>query len=304
MKNIEISIIIVSYNVKDFLIKCLTSVYQSSLFNSIETIVIDNNSTDSSIAAIKEFFPQVQLIENKHNAGFPAANNQGFKIAKGNYIFMLNPDTELQDDALFKLFDFMENNSSIDIIAPLLLNSDFSFQSNVWRYPTFWSIFCEMHYLNFFLRSKNYKDKDFSLSFEAESFSGAAIFFRQEVLTKIGLLDETMFWIEDVDFCYRANQAGLKLLYYPKSKIVHHIGQSAKKNYKVSLSNQIFNKIKFFKKYKSNTKYYLIIFLSFYHVLIKLLLFSLLSPFKLIYWRKAKAYAYILTKVFNPPIGI
>jgi GT2 family glycosyltransferase len=248
----DISIIIVNYNVKHFVLNCLKTIYNDNNSKlNFETIVIDNNSTDSSIAAIKEFFPQVQLIENKHNAGFPAANNQGFKIAKGNYIFMLNPDTELQDDALFKLFDFMENNSSIDIIAPMLLNSDFSFQSNVWRYPTFWSIFCEMHYLNFFLGSKNYKDKDFSLSFEAESFSGAAIFFRQEVLTKIGLLDETMFWIEDVDFCYRANQASLKLLYYPKSKIVHHIGQSAKKTIKFHYQIRYLIRLSFSKNTKA-----------------------------------------------------
>jgi len=305
MKKNEISIIIVNYNVKHFIINCLKTIYNDNNSKlNIETIVIDNNSTDSSVSAIKELFPQVQIIENKFNAGFPAANNQGFKITNGKYIFMLNPDTELQDDALIKLYNFFENNTTIDIIAPMLLNSDLSFQSNVWRYPSLWSIFCEMHYLNLFLKSKNYKDKDFSLSFEAESFSGAAIFFRHEVFAKIGMLDETMFWIEDVDFCYRANQAGLKLLYYPNAKVVHHIGQSAKKNYKVTLSNQIFNKIKFFKKYKSNKNYYLVLFISVYHVLVKLLLFSILSPFKQIYRRKAKAYAYILTKVFNPPIGI
>ncbi|MFZ4399440.1 MAG: glycosyltransferase family 2 protein [Bacteroidales bacterium] len=298
----DISIIIVNYNVKQFVLDCLASIYKNNDSFEIEIIIIDNNSTDGSIMAIKENYPNVTLIENDFNAGFPAANNQGFKIAKGKYIFMLNPDTEITDFALSKLYNYMEANPVIDLIAPMLLNSDMSLQLSVWRYPSLWNIFCEMHYLKFFLGNKNYIDKDFSLVFEAESFSGAAIFFKKVVFDKIGMLDETMFWIEDVDFCYRAKQAGLKLIYYPNAKVLHHIGQSAKKNYKVSLSNQVFNKIKFYKKYKSKIKYLSVLVLSIYHVFVKLIIFSILSPTNKIYWRKAKAYFYIMTKILNPAL--
>ena len=151
---------------------------------------------------------------------------------------------------------------------------------------------------------KNYTDKDLTQPFEAESFSGAAILFRKNVLDKIGMLDETMFWIEDVEFCYRAYQAKLKLLYYPEALILHHIGQSAKKNYNVSISNQVFNKIKFFKKHHSTIEWLLIVLLSFYHVVLKLIVFGLLSPFNPVYFRKAKAYLYTLPRVFNPPLGM
>ncbi len=113
-----------------------------------------------------------------------------------------------------------------------------------------------------------------------------------------------MFWIEDIEFCYRADHAGLKLLYYPHAQVLHHIGQSAKKNYKISISNQVFNKIKFFKKHHSKFQLLLVTILSIYHVIIKLIVFGFLSPFNKIYFGKAKAYLYTLPRLLNPPKGI
>lgn len=299
---IDISIVIVSYNVKDLLHKCLSSIYLYAT-NNIEVIVVDNDSKDETIEVVQNEFPQTILIANKENSGFPKANNQAFKIAKGKYIFMLNPDTELIDDSLKKLFDFMES-SDTDIVAPKLLNTDLSLQLSVWRNPTFLSFLGETFYVKPMSEKKNYSDIDKNSIFEADTFSGAAIFFRREIIDKIGMLDEKLFWIEDVDFCYRAKKAGLKLIYYPFAEIIHHIGQSAKKNYNISLSNQIFNKIKFFKKHHSKLEWLLVMFFSFIHCFLKLVIFSLLSPFNIVYYRKAKAYAYTLPKVFNPPIDI
>lgn len=304
-EHIHISVVIVSYNVKDLLLTCLNSLYKhlSSELN-VEVLVVDNHSSDQTVSAVAQQFPQVKLIANSHNAGFPAANNQAFQLAKGKYIFMLNPDTEFHEDVIGKLYEKMERDPQVSLIAPKLLNSDGSLQKSVWRFPNLWTVFCEMHYLNVFLGPKNYSDKNKDTPFVAESFSGAAIFFRREVLEKIGMLDETMFWIEDTEFCYRAHRAGLTLLYYPEVKLLHHIGQSAKKNYNISLSNQIFNKIKFFRKHYSKVEYLLVMLLSFYHVLFKLVVFGLLSPFKKTYALKARAYAFTLPKVFNPPKGI
>jgi N-acetylglucosaminyl-diphospho-decaprenol L-rhamnosyltransferase len=299
----DISIIIISYNVRDYLLECLESLYSGS-YKNFEVIVVDNASKDDSVNAVRLRYPQCIIIENKNNTGFPAANNQGFKIAKGNYIFMLNPDAFLYQDTLQNLFDYMEKNPDTDIAAPQLFNSDGSLQLSVWRFPTIGSIFSEMFYLKFFLNKKNYNDLDKSKPFEADSFSGAAIMFRRSVIDKIGMLDESLFWIEDVDFCYRAKQAGLKLVYFPDAKAVHHISKSAKSNYKISVSNQVFNKIKFFKKHKGAMQYLIIVLLSFIYVLLKLLLFLILSPFSRIYFSKAKAYAYTLPRVFNPPKSI
>lgn len=302
---IDISIIIVSYNVKDFLLKSLQSIF-NPLNDKInyEVIVIDNNSTDDSIKCIRKYFPKTILIGNSYNAGFPKANNQGFAIAKGKYIFMLNPDAELTRDALSMLFEYMENHLDIALVAPKLLNTDDSFQQSVWRYPTILNVFSEMYYMYFFLREKNYHEKDFDKFFEAESFSGAALFFRYELLKIVGVLDENLFWIEDIDFCYRVKKSGFKLMYFPDAQVRHHVGKSAKKNYRVSLSNQIFNKIKFFKKHYTIFDYISIIAISFFHVALKLIFFLFLSPINITYWRKAKAYLYTLPRIFNPPKGI
>lgn len=305
MSSPEISIVIVNYNVRELVLACLKSLYgflPEGL--SVETIVVDNHSADGSVEAIRQQFPQVVLIDNDFNAGFPAANNQAFRIAKGKYIFMLNPDTEFIDDSLSKLYHFLENHPDVSLVAPQLRNTDGSYQDSVWRFPRVRDVFYEMFYLSRFLGHKKYEDQNRDQQFEAESVSGAAIFFRSTLLDEIGMLDETMFWIEDIEFCYRAHQQGFKLVYFPDAKIKHHIGQSAKKNYKISLSNQIFNKIKFFRAHHRGIRSLAVTLLSFLHVVMKLVVFGLLSPFNVIYRRKAIAYAYTLPKVFNPPKGI
>jgi len=299
----NISIVVVNYNVKDFLLRCLESIYSSNI-DQIEVILVDNASNDGSIEAVSTIYPQTIILKNLNNIGFPAANNQAFKIARGKYIFMLNPDAELFKNTLETLFSFMEENPNVDIIAPQILNTDGSWQQSVWRFLTLYSIFCEMLYMKFLLNKKDYNDQNKNELFEADSFSGAAIFFNREVLNKIGMLDETMFWIEDIDFCYRAKKTGLKLIYYPYCKVMHHIGQSARKDYKISISNQIFNKIKFFRKHYNPISYFSVIFISYFHVILKFLIFGLLSIFKKEYRKKAVAYFYTLGKIYNPPKGI
>lgn len=301
----HISVVIVSYNVCELLLSCLHSLkrFENPGITS-EIIVVDNLSSDDTIKAIQSQFPEVILIANQENAGFPKANNQGFARASGDYIFMLNPDTELIEDTLTKLYAYLEENKAVSIVAPRLLNTDRSWQSSIWKYPSLWTVFCETHYLQTLLKKRNYLDSDLNAIFPVESVSGAAIFFRKEVLDQIGNLDETMFWIEDVDFCYRANQAGLTCMYYPKTELIHHVGQSAKKNYNISISNQVVNKIKFFRKHYSRLQTFMVVLLSFYHVLLKLFIFTLLAPFKKVYYRKAKAYWFTLPRVFNPPKGI
>jgi GT2 family glycosyltransferase len=126
---IKLSVIIVNYNVKDLLLKCLQSIYRFDT-TGIEVVVIDNASIDGSEAAVGEHFPQVQFIANTENAGFPKANNQGFAVAKGETILMLNPDTELLDNAIQQLYSYLKSNP-IAAVAPQLLNTDGSRQWSV-----------------------------------------------------------------------------------------------------------------------------------------------------------------------------
>lgn len=300
-----ISVVIVNYNVKDLVLQALNSIYTFTPKNiELEVIVIDNQSTDGSQQAIASNFPQVILVNNQFNAGFPAANNQGFRIASGEYIFMLNPDTEFVEDSLSILLNFIQQNKNFALIAPKLLNSDGSHQLSTWRYPSIASIIGEMFWLPALTAKKNYKGQNFEEPFEAESFSGAALFFHSSLFETIGMLDEKMFWIEDIDFCYRMEKAGLKKSFVPSTSIIHHSGQSAKKNYNISISNQVYNKIKFFKKHYSPTKTAIVKILSALYCIIRFLGFGILSPFNKIYPLKAKAYLYTLKRVFNPPAGI
>ena len=136
MEKTKVSIVIVNYNVKDLILKCLHSIIKfSSNLNELEIIVVDNNSSDDSVSVIKKTFPEVFVIENNINVGFPVANNQAFKIAKGEFIFMLNPDTEFLDDAIPQLSAFLEENPTTALVAPKLLNTDRSLQRSFWRFP-------------------------------------------------------------------------------------------------------------------------------------------------------------------------
>lgn len=300
----DVSIVIVSYNVKDLLLKCLETLFAYNSSVRMQVIVVDNHSSDNSVEAVQTAYPQVELIANSTNTGFPAANNQAFEKARGEYLLMLNPDTEFISDAVVQMVQYCRTHADVQLLGPRLLNTDGTLQKSAWRFPTVWSVFCELHYLHFLDGKHYYADADWSREFEADSFSGAAIFFHRSVLEKAGKLDETMFWIEDVEFCLRAKKAGFTMRYVPSIGLIHHIGQSAKKNYNVSLSNQVFNKIKYFRKHKSRLAAAWVTWMSFVHCCWKLVLFVLLSPFKTMWRRKAKAYAYTLPKVFNPPKGM
>ncbi len=290
---IDISIVIVSYNVKEFVHNCLTSVFEFFDKTIIkEVIVVDNNSADKTVEHIEKEFPQVIIVKNLTNKGFPGANNQAFKLCKGEYILMLNPDAELIDNSINKLFYFLRNNPHISIIGPKVLNTDRSFQQSIWRFPKIKYIFADSFYLKFLNKDKYYKDKNLSQTFDVDSVSGSVLMFKRDLINDIGMLDENLFWIEDVDFCFKARQKNLRVVYYPETAIVHHLGKSVRKNYNVAYYNKIFNYIKYYKKHHSVFQYFIVWVISFFQVIYKLILFWLFSPFKTIYYKKAKAYLY------------
>jgi hypothetical protein len=301
----KVSVIIISYRVSELLKQALRSLYYFNNKESIEVIVIDNASNDGTEEMLSKEFPGVKTIINTKNIGFPAANNQGFQIASGKYIFMLNPDTEFISPLIDQLYDYMEKNPKIDLIAPKLLNSDRSHQISTWRFPNLLSVTLSLCHLNSLNRMHFYADKNPEIhSFEAESMSGAALFFKRDCLKTAKGLDESMFWIEDVEFCFRIRKMGYKTMYLTDFELIHHSGQSAKKNYNISISNQIYNKIKYFKKHSTTASAFYISCISFIHVIVKILAFSILSPFSKIYPLKRNAYVYTLKRVFNPPTGI
>lgn len=233
----ELSVIIVNYNVKHFLEQCLHSVQKASKTVSTEIFVVDNNSVDGSNQLVREKFPQVHLIENKKNVGFSKANNQAIRLAKGKYILLLNPDTVVEEDTFTKIIRFMEEHPDAGGLGVKMIDGKGNFLPESKRgLPTPWVAFCKMFGLsNLFPKSKKFGK--YHLSYldenkihEVEILAGAFMLMRKETLDKVGLLDETFFMYgEDIDLSYRITQGGYKNYYFPETTIIHYKGESTKK---------------------------------------------------------------------------
>jgi O-antigen biosynthesis protein len=234
----KLSIVIVNYNVRYFLEQCLHSTVKACGGIDSEIFVVDNNSVDGSVKLVQEKFPEVTLIENKDNKGFSKANNQAIRLAKGEYILLLNPDTLVEDDTLRKSIRFMDENPDAGGLGVKMLDGKGKFLPESKRgLPTplvaFFKIF---GFSTLFPRSKifgkyhlGYLDKDETHS--VDILAGAFMLLRKKVLDTIGLLDETFFMYgEDIDLSYRITQAGYRNYYFPEARIIHYKGESTKKS--------------------------------------------------------------------------
>jgi O-antigen biosynthesis protein len=233
----DLSVIIVNYNVRHFLEQCLISVRKAAESKSIETIVVDNNSADGSCSMVKMNFSWVKLIRNNHNAGFSGACNQAIKVSSGRFILLLNPDTVVEEDTFSKCLAFMEEHSDAGAIGVKMINGNGRFLPESKRsLPTPSTAFFKIAGLSgLFPKSEIFNRYylghiDNSVTTEADILSGAFMFIRREALEKTGLLDETYFMYgEDIDLSYRLINAGYRNYYYPGTKIIHYKGESTRK---------------------------------------------------------------------------
>ncbi|HPF51798.1 MAG TPA: glycosyltransferase [Draconibacterium sp.] len=233
----ELSVIIVNYNVKHFLEQCLYSVFKASKNLKVEVFVVDNNSADGSVHLIRSKFPEVQLIENKTNLGFSKANNQAIQKSKGKYILLLNPDTVVEEDTFQKVIGFMNDHPEAGGLGVKMIDGKGGFLPESKRgLPTPWVAFYKMFGLaKLFPKSKKFGK--YHLSYlseneihEVDVLSGAFMLIRKSVLDEIGLLDETFFMYgEDIDLSYRIQLGGYKNYYFPETTIIHYKGESTKK---------------------------------------------------------------------------
>ena len=235
---LQLSIIIVNYNVKHFLEQCLYSVQRSVRNIDAEIIVVDNNSVDGSVALIREKFSGVKLIINHENVGFSRANNQAIRQSAGKYVLLLNPDTVVQEDTFDRCLFFMESHPDAGALGIRMLDGKGNFLPESKRgLPTpavaFYKIF---GLAKLFPSSKRfgqyhltYLDKD--QTHEVDVLSGAFMLIRRSVLDRTGLLDETFFMYgEDIDLSYRITQAGYRNYYFAGSNIIHYKGESTRKS--------------------------------------------------------------------------
>ncbi len=234
----DLSIIIVNYNVKEFLQNLLHSLQKAVQNISHEIIVVDNASDDGSIEFIREKFPYVQLISNKSNLGFSKANNEGLKIAKGKYLLIINPDTIVSEDTISKMIQFLNNHEDAGLAGCKILNPDGSLQLACRRsFPGPWTSFCKVTGLStLFPKSKlfaryNLTYLDENETYEVDAISGSFMMMKKEVYEKVGGFDEQFFMYgEDLDLCYRIQQNGYKVYYYPGTQIIHYKGESTKRS--------------------------------------------------------------------------
>lgn len=233
----DLSVIIVNYNVKYFLEQCLHSVLKASDKANPEIIVVDNNSTDGSVQMVREKFPHVKLITNTVNLGFAKANNQAIRVSGKRYILLLNPDTLIQEDSLDKCLTYMESHPEAGCLGVKMIDGKGNYLPESKRgLPTPWVAFYKISGISsLFPHSRKFGR--YHLGFldretvnEVDVISGAFMFLRRETLEKTGLLDEDFFMYgEDIDISYRISQAGYKNVYFPLTTIIHYKGESTKK---------------------------------------------------------------------------
>ncbi len=234
----DLSIIIVNYNVKHFLNQCLISVQNALKGIEAEIIVVDNNSVDGSVKLLQEKFSNVILIANDKNTGFAVANNQAIKIAKGKYILLLNPDTVVQEDTFSKCISFMEENKNAGALGVKMFDGNGVFLPESKRgLPTPLVAFFKIFGLStLFPKSKLFGQYHLGYLSKNEThivdvLSGAFMLLRKKTIDKVGLLDESFFMYgEDIDLSYRITLAGYKNYYYSKTNIIHYKGESTKKS--------------------------------------------------------------------------
>ena len=243
---VDLSVVILSWNVRDLLRECLKSVSSdqwSAVSDgrlitdhrplTIEIIVVDNASDDGSVEMTRAEFPDARLIANAVNRGYTGGNNDGIAAATGRYVLILNPDTQVLGDALAGMIAHADAHPDVGVIGPQLVNPDGSVQSSRRRFPTLMTALFESTWLQSIaprrvLRRYYVLDRADDETQEVDWVTGACFLVRREVIQQVGGLDEGFFmYSEELDWCRRIRQAGWKVVYLPTVQVVHYVGKSS-----------------------------------------------------------------------------
>lgn len=296
----DISIIIVNYKVKEYIIPCIESIYKhTSKSLRYEILVIDNNSNDGSIDAIKSQFSDVKIYENTENIGFSKAVNQGAETAIGKYIFILNPDTKLIEDSISILFTFLEKNETVAVVGPALVTESGIKQQSYWKEPTLINTILSIYHLDFLNYKKNYRNEIGDKTILVDAISGGAFFVQRDVFQNLNGYHPNLFWMEDIDFCTKVRKLENKIIYYPETKIIHYRGKSAEKNLHIAISNQLLSKIKYFKLHHSGIETIILTVAILFIALIKSILFLIVFPLGSNYRKKMIGYLSVIKGILT-----
>lgn len=233
----DVSVIVVTWNAQHLVAQCLRSIGQTSGGLSLETIVVDNASSDGTPAMVGSQFPQVRLLENETNLGFAKANNIGIAASRGKYLCLINSDVTVPPECIPLLVEFMEAHPDVGMAGPQMLGRDGRPRRSTMRFPTLWNTFCRALSLDSLFGGlrwfRSYMDTDagHDRTRDVEILNGWFWIVRREALPQVGLLDEGFFMYgEDIDWSWRFHGAGWRMVLYPLAKAVHYGGGSSAKD--------------------------------------------------------------------------
>jgi len=253
---IDLSVVVVSWNVRELLRRCLQSVLGEYPISNIQVLVVDNGSSDGSAAMVRDEFPAVQLIANDQNRGFTAASNQGLAAAQGRYLLLLNPDTEVVGGALATMIAYLDAQPRVGALGPRLRYPDGRLQPSRRRFPTMATALLESTVVqqwwpdNGVLRSYTMADTPEDTTQPVDWVVGACLLVRRAAYEQVGGLDEGFFmYSEELDWCRRIKNAGWEIVYLPAATIIHHEGKSSEQ---VVPARHIYfqsSKVRYFRKH-------------------------------------------------------
>ncbi len=230
----DISVIIVNWNTRDFLEQCLSSLSLDTCRRSVEIIVVDNGSSDGSPDMVEVNFPQVKLIRSQENLGFARANNLGIQYSSGRYISLVNSDVKVIPDCLDTLADYLDQNPAVGNVGPRVLNPNMTLQSSCRRFPTLWNNLCSAIGLATLFKNSRLFSGEHMFFFRhdramaVDVLVGCFWMLRRAATNEVGLLDEKFFMYgEDVDWCRRCWNAGWRIVFLPTAAAIHYRGGSS-----------------------------------------------------------------------------
>ena len=297
---IDLSILIVNWNTKGFLLRCLRSIFETREEDSWEVIVVDNGSRDGSGEEAKRRFPVIRLIENEKNLGFAKAMNQGLQQSSGRYALLLNPDTQVKEGAIERLLSFMAAHPEVGISGGHLLNRDGSKQNSIANFPSLATELLNKSLLRWmFPKRFPGKGRNYSEPIEVDSVIGACMIVRRETMEQVGPLDEDYFlFLEETDWCYRMKKAGWKVYHLPQAEIYHDQGKSAEREKKKAKVEYYRSRYLFFRKNRGKLQCLLLamgIVLKLGVQLLTIGIGCLVTLFTIKGWRKRlSVYAYLM----------
>jgi len=233
---VDVSIIVVAWNVRKLVYDCLKSVYEQTKGVSFEVIYVDNASSDNTVDMVRDEFPDVRIIENEANEGFIKANNQGIEIARGRYVLLLNSDTIVLDNAIAKTVRFADEHPEAAAVGCKILNPDGTLQRCCFMSHSILNSLLSATYLyKIFPKSRFFGREamtwwDFNDVREVEVIGGCYALVRKEAIEEVGLMDERFFFYgDDVDWCYRFRKRNWKVIFTPEAQIIHYGGANTER---------------------------------------------------------------------------